>query len=358
MEKTEKFISKDTDKNKLLVPEKQGSDEKIEQNLRPRVLTEFIGQDRLKNNLEVFITAAKKRKEALDHALFYGPPGLGKTTLAHIIAHELGVNVRSTSGPILERVGDLAAILTNLSEGDVFFIDEIHRLNRLVEEALYPVMEDFELDIIIGKGPSAKTIRLPVPRFTLIGATTRAGLLTSPLRERFGIIGHLEYYTKSNLVDIVKRSSTILHIPIDGNGTHEIARRSRGTPRIANRLLRRLRDFAQVKGDGIITREIASLGLEALEVDPEGLDAMDRKVLKVIIQQFSGGPVGLETLAIAVSEEVDTLTDVYEPFLIQSGFLMRTSRGRTVTPKGYEHLNMKTKKSSAAGQMEGELFEA
>lgn len=358
MEKTEKFISKDTDKNKLLVPEKQGSDEKIEQNLRPRVLTEFVGQDRLKNNLEVFIAAAKKRKEALDHVLFYGPPGLGKTTLAHIIAHELGVNVRSTSGPILERVGDLAAILTNLSEGDVFFIDEIHRLNRLVEEALYPVMEDFELDIIIGKGPSAKTIRLPVPRFTLIGATTRAGLLTSPLRERFGIIGHLEYYTESNLIDIVKRSSTILHIPIDGNGTHEIARRSRGTPRIANRLLRRLRDFAQVKGDGIITREIASLGLEALEVDPEGLDAMDRKVLKVIIQQFSGGPVGLETLAIAVSEEVDTLTDVYEPFLIQSGFLMRTSRGRTVTPKAYEHLNMKTKKSSAAGQMEGELFEA
>lgn len=358
MEKTEKVISKDTDKNELLVPEKQGSDEKIEQNLRPRVLTEFVGQDRLKNNLEVFIAAAKKRKEALDHVLFYGPPGLGKTTLAHIIAHELGVNVRSTSGPILERVGDLAAILTNLSEGDVFFIDEIHRLNRLVEEALYPVMEDFELDIIIGKGPSAKTIRLPVPRFTLIGATTRAGLLTSPLRERFGIIGHLEYYTESNLIDIVKRSSTILHIPIDGNGTHEIARRSRGTPRIANRLLRRLRDFAQVKGDGIITREIASLGLEALEVDPEGLDAMDRKVLKVIIQQFSGGPVGLETLAIAVSEEVDTLTDVYEPFLIQSGFLMRTSRGRTVTPKAYEHLNMKTKKSSAAGQMEGELFEA
>ncbi|MFH1379620.1 MAG: Holliday junction branch migration DNA helicase RuvB [bacterium] len=341
--------------NKLLLPEKQGPDEKIEQNLRPHALHDFVGQDRLKENLDVFLTAAKMRKEPLDHCLFYGPPGLGKTTLSHIISYEMGVNIRSTSGPILERVGDLAAILTNLSEGDVFFIDEIHRLNRLVEEALYPVMEDFELDIIIGQGPSAKTIKLPVPRFTLVGATTRAGLLTSPMRERFGIVGHLEFYTHDNLVQIIKRSSSILNIPIDPAGSNQIAQRSRGTPRIANRLLRRLRDFAEVKGSGIITGDIARHGLESLDVDAQGLDAMDRKVLKAIIERFSGGPVGIESLAIAVSEEVDTLTDVYEPFLIKEGFMMRTPRGRTVTEKAFKLFGIKPKKSFK-DNLEGDLF--
>jgi Holliday junction DNA helicase RuvB len=326
---------------------------RVENSLRPQVLDDFIGQDKLKENLKVFIEAAKKRGEALDHCLFYSPPGLGKTTLAHIISREMGGNMRSTSGPVLERVGDLAAILTNLAAGDVLFIDEIHRMNHMVEESLYPVMEDFELDIIIGQGPSAKTIKLPVPRFTLVGATTRAGLLSSPLRDRFGIINHLNFYTPGELRLIVKRSSRILEIGIDDDGVDEIARRSRGTPRIVNRLLRRVRDFAEVRADGRISREVAQGALEALEVDTAGLDKMDRLLLKTIIEKFSGGPVGLETLAVAISEEVDTITDVYEPYLIQSGFLSRTPRGRMVTVHACKHLGLQ---SPAKADGQSDLF--
>jgi Holliday junction DNA helicase RuvB len=316
-------------------------EDRLENSLRPQSLDEFVGQKKLKDNLKVFIEAAKKRSEPLDHCLFYAPPGLGKTTLAHIIAKEMGGNLRTTSGPVLERVGDLAAILTNLADGDIFFIDEIHRMNHLVEESLYPVMEDFELDIVIGQGPSAKTIKLPVPRFTLVGATTRAGLLSSPLRDRFGIINHLNFYELDELQLIVKRSSDILKIEIDEAGTQEIARRSRGTPRIVNRLLRRVRDFAEVKGQGKITREIADMALGALEVDAAGLDKMDRLILETIIGKFSGGPVGIDTIAVAISEEVDTITDVYEPFLIQSGFMARTPRGRVVTAHAYQHMGMR-----------------
>ncbi|MDI6641373.1 MAG: Holliday junction branch migration DNA helicase RuvB [Elusimicrobiota bacterium] len=311
---------------------------KLEITLRPRTLYEFVGQEKLKKNLSVFIEAAKKRKEPLDHCLFYSPPGLGKTTLAHIISHELGVNLRSTTGPVLERVGDLAAILTSLQEGDVFFIDEIHRLNHIVEEALYPVMEEFKLDIIIGQGPSAKTIKLDIPKFTLVGATTRAGLLTSPLRERFGIAEHLNFYSVDELKKIVLRSAKILKIPIDTPSANEIALRSRGTPRIANRLLRRIRDFADVRTDGKITLEIVQEALSALEIDEKGLDSIDRRILTTIIDKFSGGPVGIETISVAVSEETDTITDVYEPYLIQAGFLARTPRGRVVTKNAYEHL--------------------
>jgi Holliday junction DNA helicase RuvB len=313
---------------------------KYENALRPQTLDEFTGQDKLRENLKVFIQSAKQRGEPLDHCLFYSPPGLGKTTLAHIIAKETGGNLRSTSGPVLERVGDLAAILTNLAPGDVFFIDEIHRLNHLVEEALYPAMEDFELDIIIGQGPSAKTIKLPVPHFTLVGATTRAGLLSSPLRERFGIVDHLNFYNIAELENIIRRSSKILKVAADEEGVREIACRSRGTPRIANRLLKRVRDFAEVKGNGKITAEIAASSLDALEVDKAGLDKMDRRILTAIIEKFSGGPVGVETLAVAVSEEIDTITDVYEPFLIQSGFMARTPRGRVATENAYRHLGL------------------
>jgi Holliday junction DNA helicase RuvB len=323
---------------------KTPEEERIENSLRPQNLCDFIGQDKLKSNLKVFIEAAKNRKEALDHCLFYAPPGLGKTTLSHIIAKEMGSNLRMTSGPVLERVGDLAAILTNLSEGDIFFIDEIHRMNHLVEESLYPVMEDFELDIIIGQGPSAKTIKLPVPRFTLVGATTRAGLLSSPLRDRFGIIEHLDFYTIKDLMHIVKRSASIMNIAIDNNASEEIARRSRGTPRIVNRLLKRVRDFAQIKG-GKITLDIAKEALNALEVDDAGLDKMDRLILTVLIEKFGGGPVGVDTIAVAISEESDTITDVYEPYLIQSGFITRTSRGRVVTEAGYKHLGVETPKN-------------
>jgi Holliday junction DNA helicase RuvB len=313
-------------------------DDPLDFTLRPQCLDDFVGQDKLKKNLKVFIQAAQKRKEPLDHALFSAPPGLGKTTLAHIIAKELNVGLRQTSGPVLERVGDLAAILTSLKEGDVFFIDEIHRLNHAVEEALYPAMEDFALDIIIGQGPSAKTIKLPLPRFTLVGATTRAGLLTGPLRERFGIIANLEYYDEADLASIVIRSSRLLNAPIEPEAAREVAHRSRGTPRIANRLLRRVRDFADVETGGRVTHAVSRRGLDALEVDHLGLDPIDRKILTVLITKFAGGPVGADTVAVAVSEQRDTLEDVYEPYLIKAGFMARTPRGRVVTPLAYQHL--------------------
>jgi Holliday junction DNA helicase RuvB len=326
---------------RIVESSKLAEEDRIENSLRPQSLSDFIGQDKLKNNLKVFIEATKNRKEALDHCLFYAPPGLGKTTLSHIIAKEMGTNLRMTSGPVLERVGDLAAILTNLSEGDIFFIDEIHRMNHLVEESLYPAMEDFELDIIIGQGPSAKTIKLPIPRFTLIGATTRAGLLSGPLRDRFGIIEHLEFYNISDLMLIVNRSASIMNIEIDQDASQEIARRSRGTPRVVNRLLKRVRDFAQIQG-GKITKDIAKEALHALAVDNAGLDRMDRLILNTLVNKFGGGPVGVDTIAVAVSEESDTITDVYEPYLIQSGFIARTPRGRIVTEAGYKHIGMES----------------
>ncbi|MDR2066796.1 MAG: Holliday junction branch migration DNA helicase RuvB [Endomicrobium sp.] len=329
---------------RIVESSKLAEEDRIENSLRPQTLSDFIGQDRLKNNLKVFIEAAKNRKEALDHCLFYAPAGLGKTTLSHIIAKEMGSNLRMTSGPVLERVGDLAAILTNLSEGDVFFIDEIHRMNHLVEESLYPAMEDFELDIIIGQGPSAKTIKLSIPRFTLIGATTRAGLLSSPLRDRFGIIEHLEFYDIKDLTLIVNRSASIMNIEIDQDASHEIARRSRSTPRIVNRLLKRVRDFAQIQGEKI-TKNIAKEALDALAVDNAGLDRMDRLILNTLVNKFGGGPVGVDTIAVAISEESDTITDVYEPYLIQSGFLARTPRGRIVTEAGYKHIGAEPPKN-------------
>lgn len=308
--------------------------------LRPRKLNEYIGQDKAKNNLDIFIKAALNRGDALDHVLLYGPPGLGKTTLAGIIANELGVNFRQTSGPAIEKQGDLAALLTNLQERDVLFIDEIHRLSRSVEEVLYSAMEDYALDIIIGKGPSARSIRLDIAPFTLIGATTKAGALAPPLRDRFGVISRLEYYTPESLVHIVKRAAEILEIPIEDQGALEIARRSRGTPRIANRLLKRVRDVAQIEGEGIITDEIADKALRMLEVDEVGLDHTDRRMLGTMVRKFGGGPVGLDTLAAAISETTDTIEDVYEPFLIQLGFINRTPRGRVVTRAGYEHLGI------------------
>ena len=314
-------------------------DRTYEASLRPTSLEEYVGQSRLKENLLVYIQAARQRGDVLDHAIFYGPPGLGKTTLANIIARELGVNIKATSGPALEHPGDLAAILSNLSERDVFFIDEIHRLHPKVEEVLYPAMEDFNLDLIIGQGPSARSVKLALPRFTLIGATTRAGLLTSPLRERFGVINRLEFYQTSELEAIVKRSAKILEIAIDREGALEIARRSRGTPRIANRLLKRVRDFAEVKADGKISLQVANDSLGRMEIDEKGFDSMDRRLLLTIIEKFSGGPVGVETLAAAVSEEKDTIEDVYEPFLIQEGYLDRTPRGRLATPRAYKHFS-------------------
>ena len=315
-------------------------DIKLEGSLRPQTLDDYIGQSKIKENLKVYITAAKQRGDALDHVLFYGPPGLGKTTLAGIIAAEMGVNIRITSGPAIEKPGDLAALLTNLSENDILFVDEIHRLNRSGEEILYPAMEDYAIDIIIGKGPSANSIRLDLPKFTLIGATTRAGQLSAPLRDRFGVTLRLELYTPEELALIVTRSAGILGVPIQPEGAMEIARRSRGTPRIANRMLRRVRDFAQVKGDGTITRSMADHALQALEIDYLGLDPVDRRMLRAIIENYGGGPVGLDTLAATIGEESVTLEDVYEPYLMQLGFLTRTPRGRCVTRKAYEHLHM------------------
>jgi Holliday junction DNA helicase RuvB len=327
--------------NRIIEPGQNDDDVQIDRSLRPLHFEDFIGQDRIKENLRVFIDAAKGRGEALDHVLFCGPPGLGKTTLANIIAHELGVGIRATSGPVLERAGDLAAILTNLQDHDVLFIDEIHRLNRVVEEILYPAMEDFQLDIIIGQGPGARSIKLDLPRFTLVGATTRTGLLTSPLRDRFGVIDRLSFYSPDELRTIVMRSAGLLQVTIASDAAAEIAGRSRGTPRIVNRLLRRVRDFAQVQGNGTIDRGLVVSAMKRLEVDERGFDEMDRRLLLLIIDKFDGGPVGLETLAAALNEEKDTLEDVYEPFLIQEGFLDRTPRGRQATRAAYEYFGRK-----------------
>ncbi|MBQ4516932.1 MAG: Holliday junction branch migration DNA helicase RuvB [Clostridia bacterium] len=332
----ENFVSEE----RIVSSRTLGEDNEIEYSLRPKSLSEYIGQEKVKENMKIFIGAAKGRGEPLDHVLLYGPPGLGKTTLAGIIANEMGVNIRITSGPAIEKAGDLAALLTSLSPNDILFIDEIHRLSRSVEEILYPAMEDFSLDIILGKGPGAHSVRLDLPKFTLIGATTRTGLLTAPLRDRFGVISRLELYTPEELDMIVSRSANILGTKIDPEGSMEVARRSRGTPRIANRLLKRVRDFAQVKGDGVVTRELADLALSHMEIDPIGLDMIDRKMMLFIIQNFGGGPVGLDTLAASIGEDPNTIEDVYEPYLLQLGFLNRTPRGRMATVKAYEHFGI------------------
>lgn len=325
---------------RIITTEAMEEDVRTEYSLRPQTLDEYIGQEKAKGNLMIYIQAAKERGEALDHVLFYGPPGLGKTTLAGIIANEMGVNMKVTSGPAIEKPGEMAAILNNLSEGDVLFVDEIHRLNRQVEEVLYPAMEDFAIDIVIGKGATARSIRLDLPHFTLVGATTRAGLLTAPLRDRFGVVHHLEFYTERELETIILRSAQVLGVEIEPKGALELARRSRGTPRLANRLLKRVRDFAQVKYNGRITEEIADFALDLLEVDRYGLDQTDRLILNTMIEKFTGGPVGLDTLAAAIGEDAGTIEDVYEPYLIKRGFINRTPRGRVVTELGYEHLGL------------------
>jgi holliday junction DNA helicase RuvB len=326
--------------NRLVTAARVDEDAQYEAGLRPRTLDEYIGQDRVRENLHVSITAAKQRGEALDHVLLYGPPGLGKTTLAGVIANELGVAIRSTAGPVIEKAGDLAAMLTNLQEREVLFIDEVHRMSPAIEEILYPAMEDYELDIVIGQGPSARSVKVPVPRFTLVGATTRTGLLTSPLRARFGIVHRLDYYTEDDIREVVRRSARILGVALEDGAADDIARRSRGTPRVANRLLRRVRDFAQVRSDGRITHDVAQRALELLEVDEHGFDEIDRRLLRTIIDKFSGGPVGVGTLAAALSEERDAIEDIYEPFLIQIGFLDRTPRGRVATPRAYEYFGI------------------
>ena len=327
------------EEDRLIDSELDNEEVQYDNSLRPSQLAEYVGQEKIKENLNIFIAAAKMREESLDHVLFYGPPGLGKTTLANIIAAEMGANIKSTSGPVIEKTGDLAALLTNLKKGDVLFIDEIHRLSNVIEEILYSAMEDYKLDIMIGQGPSARSIKLELPPFTLVGATTRAGLLTSPLRDRFGVVHRLDYYNEKELETILTRSAGILEIDIVPEGANEIARRSRGTPRIANRLLRRVRDYAQVKADGIITREVANDALEMMEVDGKGLDKMDHKLLLAMIEKYSGGPVGIENLAASISEEKDTIEDVLEPYLIQTGFIQRTPRGRVATPLAYKHFN-------------------
>lgn len=326
--------------DRIITSDIKSEDFEVEPKLRPQTFSSYIGQKKVKSNMQVFIQAAKKRNESLDHVLLYGPPGLGKTTLSNIIANEMGVNIKSTSGPAIERAGDMAAILNNLNEGDILFIDEIHRLNKLIEEVLYPAMEDFVLDIVIGKGPAAKSIRIELPHFTLIGATTRIGLLSSPLRDRFGVINRLELYNIEELTTIIKRSADVLETDISESGAEEIAKRSRGTPRIANRFLKRVRDFAQVKYNGIITDEIAKESLDILEVDKMGLDNTDRKMLQAIVEKFGGGPVGLDTLAVSIGEESETIEDVYEPYLIQLGYIQRTPRGRVITELGYKYFGI------------------
>lgn len=325
---------------RIITTENLEEDIKIESSLRPQHLKEYIGQEKAKETLEIYIKAAKERGEALDHVLFYGPPGLGKTTLAGIIANEMGVNLKVTSGPAIEKPGEMAAILNNLQERDVLFVDEIHRLNRQVEEVLYPAMEDYAIDIMIGKGATARSIRLELPKFTLVGATTRAGMLTAPLRDRFGVVNRLEFYTEEELATIIIRSAQVLDVEIEREGALELARRSRGTPRLANRLLKRVRDFAQVKYDGVITKQVTNLALDLLDVDKYGLDSIDRNILQTMIEKFQGGPVGLDTLAAAISEDAGTLEDVYEPYLLKNGFIQRTPRGRIVTELAYAHLGL------------------
>ncbi|HET6604543.1 MAG TPA: Holliday junction branch migration DNA helicase RuvB [Xanthomonadaceae bacterium] len=332
---------------RLISPEASEEEARIEASIRPQRMAEYLGQEAVREQLSIYIEAARGRAEALDHVLIFGPPGLGKTTLAHVIANELGVSLRQTSGPVIERAGDLAALLTNLQPNDVLFVDEIHRLSPVVEEVLYPAMEDFQIDIMIGEGPAARSIKLDLPPFTLVGATTRAGLLTSPLRDRFGIVQRLEFYSVPELTAIVRRAASILDIHCEASGAGEIAQRSRGTPRIANRLLRRVRDYAQVRADGVITREVADLAMQMLKVDAEGFDTLDRRLLTTIIESFDGGPVGVESMAAALSEERGTIEDVVEPFLIQQGYLVRTARGRMATAKAYRHFGLKPRVQAA-----------